>query len=40
MTKTQTTEFDNELKALSMGLSVGHTCPTINFMLISIFELS
>ena len=22
------------------GLSVGHTCPTINFVLISIYELS
>ena len=23
-----------------VGLSVGHTCPTINFVLISIYELS
>ena len=26
--------------AIQKGLSVGHTCPTINFVLISIYELS
>ena len=25
---------------IEKGLSVGHTCPTINFVLISIYELS
>lgn len=28
------------LSDIVRGLSVGHTCPTINFVLISIYELS